>query len=142
MRRGHTLFELCAALLLASIALSAVVPLARGIRDRMALVAAREAVAGTVAEARSAAVVHGSAAAHLASGPWRVWVQAGDSVYPAVDLEAEWGVVVVLSRDRTATSLAYDAMGLGRVASETIRFRRGDRVASLVVSGYGRVRRE
>lgn len=142
MTRGHTLFELCAALLLASLALSAVVPLGRGIRDRMAVLAAREAVAGLVAEARSAALGSGAAAVHLASDPWRAWVQAGDSVYPAVGLEAEWGVAVDLSRGRTAATLAYDAMGLGRVASETLRFRRGGRTAALVVSGYGRVRRE
>lgn len=142
MRRGHTLFELCAALLLAALVVSATLPLVRDARDRMAVVAAREAVAGLAAEARAAALAHGGAEVRVAAGPWRGWVQVGDSVASTVALEEELGVTVGLSRDRRATSLAYDALGLGRVASETLRFRRGGQVAALVVSGYGRVRRE
>ena len=37
--------------------------------------------------------------------------------------------------------LAYDALAVGRVASGTLTFRRGDAESSVVVSGYGRVRR-
>jgi len=141
MRRGHTLFELCAALLLASIALAAVVPAGRALRDRMAVVAAREAVAGLVAEARMAAVTHGGAHVRLEAGPWRCWVEIGDSVSATAALERDLGVVVSLSRERRETTLEYDGLGLGSLASETLRFRRGDQESVLVVSGYGRLRR-
>lgn len=142
MRTGHTLLELTAVLVLAALAASVAVPAGVGLRDRMAVVAAREAVAGLVAEARVSALAHGGATVHVASEPWRAWIQVGDSAAPAEALEREWGVRVRLSRDRASTALAYDALGLGRVASETLRFRRGSAEAALVVSGYGRVRRQ
>lgn len=141
MRRGHTLFELCAALLLAALAASAFLPPARAVLDRMAVAAAREAVAGLVAEARLAAVAHGEARVRLEAAPWRAWLEVGDSVGRVVPLEQEFGVVVVLPRSRTGVTLDYDALGLGRVASETLRFRRGNEERALVISAYGRVRR-
>ncbi len=141
MRCGFTLFELCAALVLAAIAASALLPAGRTLRDRMAVVAAREAVAGLVAEARVAAVTHGGARVRLRAGPWRCWIEVRDSVAASAALEGDLGVVVSLSRERRETTLEYDALGLGTVASETLRFRRGEQQSTLVVSGYGRVRR-
>jgi hypothetical protein len=141
MRRGHTLFELCAALLIAALAASVFLPPARALLDRMGVVAAREAVAGLVAEARLAAVAHGGASVHVQAGPWRAWAQVGDSAFGRVGLEEDLAVTVELSRGRAATELRFDALGLGQVASETIRFRRGVAASALVVSGYGRVRR-
>jgi hypothetical protein len=141
MRRGYTFFELCAALLLAAMAASALLPAGRDLLDRMAVVAAREAVAGLLADARVAALAHGRASVHLASGPWRAWAQTGDSAFAMVQLERDLAVTVELSRGRAVAELRYDALGLGQVASETLRFRRGEAASSLVVSGYGRVRR-
>lgn len=141
MRRGFTLFELCAVLLLAAIAASALLPLGRALADRMAVVAAREAVAGLIAEVRVVALTHGGAAVHLGAGPWRAWAEAGDSLFGWVALERDLSVTVELSRNRATTELRYDAAGVGQVASETLRFRRRDAVSELVVSGYGRVRR-
>jgi hypothetical protein len=142
MRRGHTLFELCAVLLLAAMAGSVLLPAGRRLRDGLSVVAAREAVAGLVAETRMAALAHGGATVHLQAGPWRAWAQVEDSVLRLVPLEAGFAVSVELSRGRTATDLRYDGLGLGQVASETLRFRRGDAVRALVISGYGRVRRQ
>ena len=50
-------------------------------------------------------------------------------------------VVRVDTGRRDTLVLAFDALGLGRVASATIVFRRGAAERALVVSGYGRVRR-
>jgi hypothetical protein len=58
-----------------------------------------------------------------------------------VALQEEYGVSLDLGGGRTDVELAYDALGLGRVASQTVVFRRGDATAELVVSGYGRLRR-
>lgn len=141
MRDGHTLLELCSALLLAALAGSVLLRGGRDLRDGMAVVAAREAVAGLVAEARVHAVARGGAVVRIEGGPWRASAEAGDSVLRSVALEEELGVLVTLTRGRTATELRFDALGLGQVASETVRFRRGDVERALVISGYGRVRR-
>lgn len=141
MSRGHTLFELTAVLGLVAVTASALAPAARRYRDRSAVVAAREAVAGLVAGARVRAMSTGGAAVHFASDPWRAWTAVGDSVVARVALEAELGVVVELSGGRSATELPYDALGLGRVASESVVFRKGAAETALVISGYGRVRR-
>jgi hypothetical protein len=142
MRNGHTLLELCAVLLLASLTLSVVVPGGRRFSDAFAVLAAREALAGVIADVRAAAPVHGGGSVHLRSGPWRAWGEAGGAPLGEVALGADLGVSVELSRGRTALELRYDVLGLGQVASETIVLRRGDSRRVLVVSGYGRVRRQ
>lgn len=141
MRQGHTLLELSAALFLASLAASAAFRGAAQLRDALAVTGAREAVAGLVAEARRAAVASGGARVRVEAFPARAWIEVGDSLHRALGLEAEWGVSVVLARGRTGTTLRYDALGLGQVASETLRLRRGGAERALVISGYGRVRR-
>lgn len=135
------MFELCAVLLLAAIAASVLLPAVRHVRDLMAVLAAREAVAGLVSHARTTALAHGGAEVRLENGPWRAWVAVEGDTAPRVAVEDEFGVRVGLSGARTATSLRYDALGLGSVASETLRFRRGGVERLLVISGYGRVRR-
>ena len=141
MRNGHTLLELCTVLLLATLASSVVLPAGGRLRDVFAVVAAREALAGLIAEARSAAPGHGGGSVHLRSGPWRAWAEAGGTPLRSVALAKELGVSVVLSRGRPFLDLRYDVLGLGQVASETIVLQRGKSRRTLVVSGYGRVRR-
>lgn len=141
MSRGHTLLELSAVLALLAIAGSAFVSVGRGVRDRMAVTAAREEVAGLFAEARTAAMAWGGATVRVRTEEGVVWYEAGGRVHRRLDLAREAGVTLVLARGRTGADLAYDALGLGRVASETLRFRRREAESGLVVSGYGRVRR-
>lgn len=105
------------------------------------MVAAREAVAGLLAEARTVAPAFAGASVRIESDPGRAWIQLGDSVGPPVLLEDDTGVEIVLSGGRSGTEVAYDALAVGRIASETIRFRVGDEEAGLTVSGFGRVRR-
>jgi Tfp pilus assembly protein FimT len=139
--RGHTLLELVAVLLLLALAFGAAIPAGGRLRDRAAVIAARESVAGLVAEARAAAVAHGGADVLVESGPWRAWYVAGDSVRRTLPIESELGVSVLLGRGRLSTEVHYDALGLGRVASETLVFTRGGQQSGLVLSAYGRVRR-
>lgn len=141
MRSGYSLFEMCAVLVLMGLTSAALWSGGRGFRDRASVVGAREAVAGLVAEARAAALLHGGAEVRVVSGPWRAWYDSGGRVGRNLDVEREWGVRVTLRGSRDSTSLRYDALGLGRVASETFRFHRGRAESALVVSGYGRVRR-
>lgn len=141
MRRGYTLIELCATLLIMAVGTSFLAPAARRLRDRMAVVAAREAVAGLVAEARVAALGRGGSVVLIKTRPGSADVEMPGSAGRTVFIQRDLGVQVVLGRRRTSTELHYDALGLGQVASETVSFRRGEAEATLVVSGYGRVRR-
>jgi len=112
--RGYTLIELVVVLALAAFATTSLAPAARRYRDR---------------------------AATIAAAPWRVWSEVGDSLIEVVGLESDLGVTVELSGGRMRSEIVYNALGLGRVASETLVFRRGDSAATLVVSSLGRVRR-
>jgi hypothetical protein len=141
MQRGHTIAELCAVLLLLTLGVSFLEPAARRMRERMAVVAAREAVASLLAEARIDAVQRGGAVVTLEAEPWRASLEVAGLMPRHVALERDLGVRVDLSRGRSETEIRYDALGLGQVASETITFLRGRAEAALVVSAYGRVRR-
>jgi len=133
--------ELCATLLILAVGVSFVAPRARHLQDRMAVVAAREAVAGLVAQARAEALARGSAVVVVETSPGSASLEAAGLPVRRIPVQADLGVEVALSRGRSAAELRYNALGLGQVASETVSFRRGGAEAALVVSGYGRVRR-
>lgn len=141
MRSAYTLIEMIFVMLLMAVTALGVLPAARRLRDRMAVVGAREAVAGLFAEARVQALLRGGATVSLRSGSRRAWTRSGDSLIRSIDLEREFAVSVSIGRGRDSSDLSYDALGIGRVTSETLIFRRGREEATLVVSGYGRVRR-
>jgi hypothetical protein len=133
--------ELCTTLLILTVGVSFVAPAARRLQDRMAVVAAREEVAGLVAQARAAAMARGSAAVVLETSPGSATLEAPGEPVRRIPLQEDLGVELTLSGGRPAAELRYNVLGLGQVASETVSFRRGRAEAALVVSGYGRVRR-
>lgn len=139
--RGHTLVELLFVLLLAGVAVSSMAPAARRQRDRAAVVGAREAVVGLLAEARLAALESGGASVRITATPPRAEALARGASLRSAALGEDFGVTVGLSGADTQAELSYDGLGLGRMASQTITFRRGREIAELVVSAYGRVRR-
>lgn len=136
------MLELVAALALLGLGVAELLPLARRQMDRMAVVAAREAVVGLFHRARMEAVARGGATLLLCAEPPRAELRVGDEVLDAEDLEGEYRVSLRLSRDRASRSLTFDALGLGRVASQSLAFRRGGEERRLLISSYGRVRRE
>ena len=139
--RGHTLVELTFVLLLVGVAVSSVAPTARKARDRAAVVAAREMLVGLVAEARQAAIETGAAGVRLLEAGGVAEVVTAEAVLRRVVLTSELGVSLELGGSRSDVELRYDALGLGRMASQTVTLRRGDAAAELIVSSYGRVRR-
>ncbi|MEQ1857832.1 MAG: hypothetical protein ABL963_15365 [Longimicrobiales bacterium] len=139
--RGHTLVELVFVLLLTGVAVSTVAPAARRQRDRTAVVGAREAVVGVLSEARSAAIEVGTASVRLTVHPPAAELWVDGTLTRVVRLDVAFGVSVALGGTATAADLAYDALGVGRVASQTVVLRRGAESADLIVSAYGRVRR-
>ena len=139
--RGHTLVELTFVLLLLGVAVSSIAPTARKARDRAAVVAAREMLVGLVAEARRAAIETGAASVRLLESGGVAEVVTADAVLRRVAIGSELGVSLELEGGRSDVELRYDALGLGRMASQTVVLRRAEAVAELVVSSYGRVRR-
>jgi type II secretory pathway pseudopilin PulG len=138
--RGHTLVELTFVLLLVGVAAASVAPTARQLQERAAVAAAREAVVGLLAEARSAAIETGGASVWIDADAGLAEALARGATLRRVALATDFGVTVALSGARRV-ELRYDALGLGRMASLTVVFRRGGAAAELVVSSYGRVRR-
>ena len=142
MSRGYSLVETVVVLAIFAMTVASLAPAARRYRDSSTVVAARESVVGLIAEARVRALGKGDIIVHLGGDPFRAWVTQSDSVVRTLSLGRELGVTLELARGRTGTRLAYDALALGRIASETLTFRRGSAERSLVVSAYGRVRRQ
>jgi hypothetical protein len=116
-------------------------PAAMGLRDRMAVAGARAGVIGVFHRARLEAVARGGAQVVLFTDPARVELRSGGTLLGALDLEAEYGVELILTRNRDRVELSFDALGLGRVSSQTLILSRGAAEARLVVSAYGRVRK-
>jgi type II secretory pathway pseudopilin PulG len=140
--RGYSLIELVLVMLLLTVTVASFAPAARRQRDRAGVVGAREALVALIAEARSTAMERGMASVHVAAAPPVAEGRSAGVTLRRIALGAEFGVTLSLSGAATEVDLAYDGLGLGRLASQTITFRRGSAAAALVVSGYGRVRRQ
>lgn len=139
--RGYTLVELLAVLTLLAVGASAVAPTARRLGDRAAVVSVREEIVRALATARSSAVAAGGSSVTLVARPPSVRVEAGAAVVRRLPIGHDSGVSLELTAGRDSTTLRFDRLGIGRLANGTVRIRRGEAVAELVVSSYGRVRR-
>lgn len=136
---GYTLVELIFVLAVLGILLGIALPPLAHWRDRAAVHAAREELAGALAWTRLAAASRGGATLVLDPAGPRFWVRAAGVDGPPVDLRQRYGVRI---DGRPALRLfRYDLLGIGRITSATVRLRRGSAEAGLVVSAYGRVRR-
>lgn len=142
MCRGFSLLELVFALALIALGVSLLLPAARRVEERLSVVAAREELVGLVMQARGQALIHGGAVVVLEQQPARAWITAGGAIREPVDLENLHGVELFISGGRPRVELRFDAVGLGRMAARSMTFRRGEALARLVVSAYGRIRRE
>lgn len=139
--RGFTLLELITVITLLGILLGKAFPAARNLQDRMAVVGAREVVVGLFHRARMEAVARGGSMVVLTTGPAATTLLAGGETVIREFIGADYGVELSLSGGRPSVTLAFDALGLGRVASQTVRITRGEAVTKVVVSSYGRVTR-
>jgi type II secretory pathway pseudopilin PulG len=138
--RGHTLIELLFVLFLVGVTTTSLAPVVRRQRDRALVVGAREAVVGLFAEARIAAMESGGASVRLVANPARAEAVSDARTLRGSAIAEEYGVSLSLGGSETV-EVIYDALGLGRVASQTIGFARGGETTELIVSAYGRVRR-
>lgn len=139
--RGYTLVELLVVLLLLAGLLAIAMPGMKRWRDRAAVHAAREELAGALAWTRITAASHTDGATLvLDPGSARFHTRTATGPTPEIDLRRRYGVELDIGSDRLAL-FRYDALGIGRIASRTIRIHRGSAEAGLTVSAYGRFRR-
>lgn len=143
-RPGHTLLELMVALALLALVIGLAYPAARAAADVWAVRAARDATASLLAATRVAAIAHRGAELLIVPQHGSILMRTRMDPRPRVRLvlAETWRVSVSSPGFGGDTiSIRYDALGLGRVASRTLRFRRGAAAAGLTVASYGRVRR-
>ena len=138
--RGHTLVEMLLVLTLMGATTASLAPTALAYRDRAAVVAAREAMVGLIAEARVGAMETGDARVLIDVTDAVARTLVRDSVAAQLRFRAELDVELEVGGGLDV-ELRFNALGLGSVASQTLGFRRGTATAELVVSTYGRVRR-
>ena len=140
-RKGFTLVEMVAALALITLTVSHLILAARRQLDQMAVLAAREEVVGLFHRAREEAIGRGASEVVLHTAPpMAELISLGDTLDRA-GLEGPYRVSLSLSRNRVEARLRFGPLGLGRVASQTLTFRRGGAESRLVVSSLGRVSR-
>lgn len=142
MCRGFSILELVCALGLVAVGVSLLLPAARRVDERLSVVAAREELVGLIVRARGQALVHGGATVVVEQRPPRAWITAGRVIQEHVDLWGRHGAELLISGGRPRAELRFDGVGLGKMAARSITFRRGTAVARLIVSAYGRIRRE
>jgi type II secretory pathway pseudopilin PulG len=142
MKPGTTLSELLFALTIAAILCTIALPSARRGLDGLQVRTARESAFGIAMRTRALALARGGA---------ELVVDLDQRSISAVDVNGIQTDLVQISAPDVAMLtdgapgnrivLRYDAHGLGRMASRTLRFRKGSAEAGLTFSSYGRVRR-
>ncbi|MEZ4417449.1 MAG: hypothetical protein R3E10_16970 [Gemmatimonadota bacterium] len=141
MERGTTLLELAVGLSLLALVLVIALPkVGRGL-DRMACLAARDALIARAEVARAEATRSGSAAVVIDPDSARVWVEVAGRARDTVDLALAFGVQVQHPVGPRLVRLPFDRLGIGRFASATVVVARGSEQAALSVSSYGRLAR-
>ncbi|MBI4546039.1 MAG: type II secretion system protein [Gemmatimonadetes bacterium] len=139
---GTTLVELLVVIgLLGILAASSIPSVARWL-DAYTVRAARDALLAGLARARASAVARGHATFVIEVDRARFWAESdGDTVAAPVDLAADYGVrLETEGAPLERLELAFDALGLGRMAARTLHLRRGRAEAGIAISSYGRAR--
>jgi len=142
MRHGFTILELAGVLALLAVAGSLSFPVGWSVRERLSVVGAREELVGLITRARGEALRHGGSRLIVIRDPAEIRIEAGGEILHRVDIRATWGTELVLSGGRPSFELRFDALGLGRMAARSVTLTRGSAVARLIISAYGRIRRE
>lgn len=137
---GFTLLELTVALALVAVLVGLGSPLWRSATDRWAVRTVRDQTAVALHRARLEARRWGGARLEVdaAEGRLRLHRRVPDSLVWEDATARDHRVELVLPRGEDRTTLRFDALGLGIVASRSLVFRRGTAEARLVISSRGR----
>ncbi len=139
---GFTLLELAVVFSLMAVGIAVLLPTARRQQDRLAVSGAAEEVVGLLHRTRAEAVARGGAVLSLVSASASIAIVCNEDTLTRTELMERYGVDMDLSRDRGEAALAFGPLGLGQVANQTIRLRRGEAETRLIVSSLGRVVRK
>ena len=139
--RGSSILEVLLVLALLGILSAAGLNGVVQLRDRWAVLGARDALAALVRDARGVAVARGGSSVRLGSSPAEAFLEVRAGPLRSLSLAREWGVGLDLGNAAQEVVLGFDPAGVGRMSARTLRLTRGRAEAVLVVSGYGRVRR-
>ena len=103
--------------------------------------AARDAAFGVAVRSRMTALAHAGAdfVVDFSAETASIVNAAGSTVVTASLADHDVDIYATGSPPRVI--LHYDSRGIGRMAGQTVRFRRGSAEAGLTFSAYGRVRR-
>lgn len=140
-RSGTTILELFIALALIGILLSIATPSLRATFDLLAVRAAREAAFGLFSRARVLALQHGGAELELNAAADRITLRRASGAIESEQHFTEHHVDLSFDGGQDPIVLRYDAYGLGRMMSRTVRFTARTAQAGVTVSSFGRVRR-
>ncbi|HEX4684298.1 MAG TPA: prepilin-type N-terminal cleavage/methylation domain-containing protein [Gemmatimonadaceae bacterium] len=140
-RRGFSLFELTAVLMLIAMLFAIAAPRFAAMRDGAAVHAALGDIGGTFDLARQSAVANRASTAVVidtAAGELVVrWSSSGGGTIARRTIQRLYGVTLGANRD----SVVYDSRGLGYgVSNVTVIARRGAFVDTLTMSRLGRLR--
>ena len=139
--RGTTLVELVMVLSVIGLLLMLAVGEGGRLLDYQSVHLAREEVAGLVSQARMAARIHGGATLRIHENGLSVLLSPTGETLESRD-PSHLGVRVVPRVRIPPADLHFGPTGLGRAASLTIDFERGSVRRALVLSSYGRLRRD
>ena len=139
MKPGATITELLLVLTILAIVATMAVPQVRRGLDIVNVRAARESAFALATRARTHAQANGGASLVIDSDS--DVIEVADAAGSAVERMSANADVSVDGAASSRVALRYDAYGIGRMTSRTVRFQRGGAQATLVVSAYGRVRR-
>ena len=142
MRHGFTLPELVGVLALLAVVAGLSFPVGRNLSERLSVVGAREEFVGLITRARGEALRGGGSSLIVTRNPAEVRVEVNGEILSRVDLGATWRIELALSGGRPFVELRFDGTGLGRMSARSVTFTRGSAVARLIISAYGRIRRE
>lgn len=133
--------ELTLTLTVAGILAGLATPVARRGLDALKVRAAREAFFAAAARTRSVALAH-SGASLIFDTARRTATISTARRNAVIELPlSQFDVEILTDASNPTITLTYDGRGIGRMASRTIRFRRGRAEAGLTFSSYGRARR-
>ena len=97
---------------------------------------------GLIIRARAEALRRGGSTLIVVSNPAEVRIEAGGELLHRAYIGATWRTELVLSGGRPSVELRFDASSLGSMAAHSVTLTSGSAVARLIISAYGRTRRE
>ncbi len=106
------------------------------------MIGAREDLVGLIMRARAEALRRGGSNLIVVSNPAEIRIETGGELLHHAYIGATWRTELMLSGGHPSVELRFDASGLGSMAAHSVTFTRGSAVARLIISAYGRIRRE